>query len=271
MVAVGEPRLRIVRSALGPAATDVQFADMAELGQNPARIIPAWRDFVNRHSGAGHRLRGVSEPIWAGRSAAEVIEYQLHEALLNMAVPADTPLWLLCPYDVATLDGTVIDEAHRSHPVVMQGVKDRASASYGGASHVGFMFEGALPAPSASSIVVTVDCHLHGHVDKVMRHARTMGLAADRTVRLAAAVDEIAVAGYRETGDAGIRVWQEGAAVVCQITDGGVVTNPMIGRSTNLSGRFSRNRAIRLANELCDLVQVRSNLGGTTVRLHSSV
>ena len=48
--------------------------------------------------------------------------------------------------------------------------------------------------------------------------------------------------------------------------------DPMTGRSatpTNGSRTNRRDRAIRLANELCDLVQVRSGQDGTTVRIHT--
>src|SRR4051812_37253811 len=51
-VAAGEPVLAVVdevkiealREALGDEADAVVFADMADVGANPARIIPAWRD-----------------------------------------------------------------------------------------------------------------------------------------------------------------------------------------------------------------------------------
>jgi hypothetical protein len=45
----------------------------------------------------------------------------------------------------------------------------------------------------------------------------------------------------------------------------------MTGRSTTPTGTGAnrRDRAIRLANELCDLVQVRSGPDGSTVRIHT--
>ena len=67
MVAVAQPRLRALQSALGPDADTVRFADMADLGANPARIIPAWREFTQQHAGPGRPVRGIGEPIWAGR------------------------------------------------------------------------------------------------------------------------------------------------------------------------------------------------------------
>ena len=147
MVAVAEPRLRALRSALGEDAERVVFADMADLGHNPALIIPAWRDFTDRHSGTGRPVRGIGEPIWATRRPEEIAEAQLHEALLNMAVPPDVPLWLLCPYDTAALDEQVLAEAHRSHPVVVDSGDYRGSTGYGGTVHVEELFGAASPRP----------------------------------------------------------------------------------------------------------------------------
>jgi hypothetical protein len=41
----------------------VKFVDMAKLGRNPARIIPAWQKFVDQHSGYGRPVRGIGEPF----------------------------------------------------------------------------------------------------------------------------------------------------------------------------------------------------------------
>ena len=37
------------------------------------------------HAAPGAALRGIGEPIWAERSAAELVECQRHESLLNLA------------------------------------------------------------------------------------------------------------------------------------------------------------------------------------------
>ncbi len=114
MVAVIEPRASALRTALGSDAEAVVFVDMALLGANPARIIPAWQAFAD--DAGGRPIRGVGEPIWAGRRPVEVAEGQFHEALLNLSPEGDTPLWLVCPYDADALDPAVIEEAFRSHP-----------------------------------------------------------------------------------------------------------------------------------------------------------
>jgi hypothetical protein len=125
-VAAGEPVLVVVsaakvgllRSALGGDADRVAFADMADVGANPARIIPAWRDFVDALDGGGRSARGIGEPIWAGRTPDELVECQRHETLLNLAFTGVPAWWLLCPYDTSALGGQVLAEARRSHPFV---------------------------------------------------------------------------------------------------------------------------------------------------------
>ena len=75
------------------------FAEMDDVGTNPARIIPAWTDFVAGHE--GQAVHGIGEPIWAERSPAEVVECQRHESLLNLAFGDEVDFRLLCPYDSA--------------------------------------------------------------------------------------------------------------------------------------------------------------------------
>src|SRR4051812_4899363 len=58
LVVLDAPKLGAVRSALTEDAERVFFADMGEVGDNPARIIPAWREFVDRYSALGPGLRG---------------------------------------------------------------------------------------------------------------------------------------------------------------------------------------------------------------------
>ena len=98
MVALRGSKLPPLRDALGPDAADVLFVDMEQLGHNPARIIPGWRRFLDTHCRDRQPVRGVGEPVWRGRRPTEIAEAQLHEALLNVAVDPDTPMWLRCPY-----------------------------------------------------------------------------------------------------------------------------------------------------------------------------
>src|SRR3954465_12943563 len=77
-LAAGEPTLVVLladkiaalRRELGADADRVLFADMAGVGANPARIIPAWREFVAGHGGGGARpARRLGEPVHPPRRA----------------------------------------------------------------------------------------------------------------------------------------------------------------------------------------------------------
>ncbi|MGH9135732.1 MAG: MEDS domain-containing protein, partial [Acidimicrobiales bacterium] len=104
LVAVGAAKIGLLRDTLGDDADAVGFADMGEIGRNPAHIIPVWRQFVNQHASPRRRLRGIGEPVWPGRRPAELAECHRHETLLNVAF-GDGPAWsLLCPYDAGALD-----------------------------------------------------------------------------------------------------------------------------------------------------------------------
>src|SRR5947209_18338712 len=120
LVAVSGKKIDMLRGALGGDGDRVRFADMAVIGSNPARIIPAWLRFVEERPTPESRMWGIGEPIGPDRSDHALAECQRHESLLNVAF-ADTPMFnLLCPYDTEALDPSVIDEAHRSHPLILR-------------------------------------------------------------------------------------------------------------------------------------------------------
>ena len=127
LVALDERKIRLLRDELGADADRVRFVDMAALGRNPACIIPAWRDFVaDRQDGSP--IRGIGEPVWRGRSEAELSECDHHESLLNLAFADAADFTLLCPYDVEGLDPDVLEAARRNHPLVTAGGETTPSA-----------------------------------------------------------------------------------------------------------------------------------------------
>ena len=132
MVAVSDRKIGRLREALGPAGADVTFADMDDIGANPARIIHAWHEWAAPHLAARRPVRGVGEPISASRTPDELVECQRHEELLNVAF-GPGPGWLLiCPYDTATLEPAVIAACRCSHPVVLENGRAHESGEYRG-------------------------------------------------------------------------------------------------------------------------------------------
>jgi anti-sigma regulatory factor (Ser/Thr protein kinase) len=61
-------------------------------------------------------------------------------------------------------------------------------------------------------------------------------------------------------------MWLEPGAMVVEFSDSGHLTDPLTGR---LVPRLDSTggRGLYLVHQLCDLVQVRSSPGGTTVRV----
>src|SRR6478752_3532727 len=108
--------LPFVEDAIGSEREVVTFTPMETLGQNPARIIPAWQDFVAAHAARGKPVRGIGEPIWPGRTEEEMVECHHHESLLNYAFDEGPAWWLLCPYDANGLDDDVLAAANETHP-----------------------------------------------------------------------------------------------------------------------------------------------------------
>jgi anti-sigma regulatory factor (Ser/Thr protein kinase) len=268
MVALVPERLDLLRRALGSDAARVCFVDMAELGRNPARILPAWRAFVDEAARDGRPVRGIGEPIWAGRRDAEIVECQLHEALLNMAVDPDVAFWLRCPYDVSTLPASVAEAAQYSHPVLVGPEEYRGSTVYEGLHHVQSLFGSPLPEPEvrAPSLSFGAD-DLPTLRRMVERTAAVTTLTGERLIEFDLAVHEIAANSVRHGGGSGrFRVWSADDAVSCEVADAGHISDPLVGRSTP-EPTAEDGRGIWLANQLADLVQVRSTAQGTTVRL----
>ncbi|NMR19749.1 anti-sigma factor RsbA family regulatory protein [Cellulomonas fimi] len=268
MVAVIQDHWAPLRDALGADAARVRFVDMAELGHNPARIIPAWRDFVE--SAGGRPVRGIGEPIWVGRRPAEIVECQVHEALLNLALPPDAPLWLLCPYDADGLDEHVIDEAMRSHPTLVRAGGTHPSTDYGGAQHVEHLAGRDLPAPTGPVQTVAFGRGELAALRRAVRaRARGVGLADGDVDDLTLALNELAANSLDHGGGNGVlRMWTEPGTFVCEIADTGRITDPLIGRTCPPSDQL-RGRGVWMVHQLCDLVQIRSTSSGTVVRVHS--
>src|SRR5919197_1545673 len=269
LVVVDAAKIHLLREELDGAADGIRFADMAQVGANPARIIPAWREFVTRHAPTGRRLRGIGEPIWPGRTAAELAECERHESLLNLAFAGSPSWWLLCPYDTEALDPTVLEEARRTHPFVLEDGFHRPSEAYYGPDAIAAPFADPLPEPPGPTTEVAFEPGpLEALRAFVAREAAEAGFGETQAADLVLAVHELATNSLRHGGGRGtLRVWREPDALICEVRDGGRIDAPLVGRERPAAGRTD-GRGLWLANQLCDLVQIRCFPTGSVVRLH---
>jgi anti-sigma regulatory factor (Ser/Thr protein kinase) len=269
LVAVGAAKRRLIEGELGADADAIRFVDMVELGRNPARIIPAWADFVADHGGNGRSLRGIGEPIWPGRTAPEIVECQSHESLLNLAFD-DGPAWsLLCPYDMTRLDADVLEEAQRSHPFVSRRGASVESAAYVAPLDGAGPFAASLSPRPWDAPEVAFDTRSIGGVRSLLAdRAAAAGLDADRTADFVLAVSELATNAVRHAGGHGtVRVWREDSTLLCEVEDRGRIHRPLAGRERPSTEALT-GRGLWLVNHVCDLVQIRSLPDGNLVRLH---
>jgi anti-sigma regulatory factor (Ser/Thr protein kinase) len=272
LVVVSAAKIAALRDELGPDADGVQFADMHDVGLNPARIIPAWQAFVDDEPGTVRGRRGIGEPIWDGRNPAELVECQRHESLLNVAFEGGLGWSLLCPYDTETLDSAVIDEARASHPYVRADGRSQPSRGYRGTDASGAPFDQPLPEPSVAPLEFAFGAEtLKAARDVVAGFATRAGLGAMLASDLVTVANELATnCLLHATGHGLLRLWQEGDRLVCEVRDDGHFDDrPLVGRERPTLEQVS-GRGLWVANQLCELVQIRSYPTGTVVRVHLS-
>lgn len=269
LVVVDARKIQLLTDELGDAAERVHFADMAEIGHNPARIIPAWRDFLSAHGGGGQTIRGIGEPIWATRTSAELVECERHEALLNLAFEEAPGFWLLCPYDTSNLATDVLSEARKNHPFVAEGGDHEASETFIGLEEMARPFD--LPLQDAPRGAVQM-AFAAGHLEEVRRFvyldAAGQGVSPHRTDDLVLIVNELAANSVRHGGGSGVlKMWREGDYIVCEVSDRGRIDKPLAGRERP-TGDQEGGFGLWLVNQLSDLVQLRTFDIGSVARIH---
>ena len=265
-IAVPSHHLELLRAELEDRAAPIELLDMCELGRNPGRIIPAVLEMLERHG--GKPLRYVGEPIWPGRSAEEVREATRHEALINLAWP-DADISVLCPYDVEGLDDQVLADAEHTHPGVVRDRRLELSATFGHGA-VPDDCEQPLPDPPAGALA-------HGYERDDLGRLRTWvadlaaasGFEAKRAGELVTAINELTTNTVKHADTHGVlRFWPAPGELIFQIEDAGYIADPLAGRRHQITG--TGGLGLWMVNQLCDLVEVRTSVAGTTIRVHLS-
>ena len=164
----------------------------------------------------------------------------------------------------------MIDEAHRTHPYILQGGRHRDSRLFGDVPPSA-PFDAPLPEPDVPPHELSfVAGSLPAVRSFVAQRAAQAGLGDRRTDDLVLAVNELATNSLRYGGGRGtLRAWQSGDDLVCEVRDGGHIDAPLVGREWPPTDRDG-GRGLWLVNHLCDLVQIRSFPTGAVVRLFMS-
>ncbi|WP_336317634.1 sensor histidine kinase [Streptomyces lavendofoliae] len=268
LVAVPDERLRLLKDSLGADRPGVTWVDMRDAGRNPGRILSMLQAFADRSGDRRPYL--VGEPIWVGRSAAEVREATRHEALINLAF-AHRDATILCPYDRA-LPQPVLALAHRTHPVIGGPGEYRPSPANVDPHEVCRDCDTTLPEPEDPVVLRFAEHDLAVARDTATQWAETAGLAPARRTDWLLAVSEATSNSVRHGGGEGtLRLWRTANTLIAETRDRGRMTDPLVGRRRPDPFSAAGGRGVWMMHQLCDLVETRTLRSGFVVRLHMTL
>jgi anti-sigma regulatory factor (Ser/Thr protein kinase) len=267
-VSIPADRHGLLRDVLGAEAKGVHFEDMAQMGRNPAWIIPEVQKFVDAFP--GQLVRYVGEPIWPTRTAAELREATRHEALINLAF-AGANAAILCPYDTALLTPAVLDDARRTHPTLVSDGSTIPSRFYPGRGSIPASCQLPLAQPPAQAMSLTYTDDLSMVRSEVERQARRAHLPETKIIDLVLAVGEVTANTIRHARSSGtLDISIDEREIVCTIRDAGTISDPLAGRRRPALDALD-GQGLWLVHQVCDLVEIRSGSAGTAIRLHMSL
>lgn len=259
-IAVTQPVAACLMEALAGLRARVDYVDITRLGRNPARLISAISDLAVH----GGRVWWVEEPMWPGRSPAEVAEVARHEALVNVAF-ADLPVQVVCVYDQQLLSPAELRYGESTHPRWWLDGHDDATPGYAGPGAMPAGADLPLDAPPPDAQRISYGWAL-GPVRAAVAETAA-DLPDDRASDLVLAAHEAASNSLRHADGTGVlHTWHTADEVICDIRDSGTVTDPLAGRRR--SPADARGHGLWVVNQICDLVQLRTRPGSTTLRLH---
>lgn len=264
-IAVARETMRVIRDCWREVPQNACFANMTEIGRNPARIIAEGNSFADENPGL--HVWCLWEPAWPERSESELAEVARHEVLCNVAFTGK-PMTILCLYDATRLSPEVIRNAEQTHPFVISGGRERASVPYLGAGRYPPVCDKPLAPPPGNAEALVFGGMLGPVREFAASHALAAGLQPARVMDLVLAVSEIAANALGHGRGRGIaRFWRTGEEVMVQLEDSGHIADPLVGRRRHPPEALG-GHGLWLVHQVCDLVEQRTGPDGTTTRLH---
>ncbi|MGA4979398.1 anti-sigma factor RsbA family regulatory protein [Streptomyces cinereoruber] len=265
-VAVPGPNLELIKTALGADGEGILFLDMTEVGLNPGRIIPrVLRGFADGHPEG--RVRIIGEPIWAGRSETEYPACAQHEALINVAFEGRA-VTILCPYDETALEPEVLADARITHPLVIDGDGQQKESDVYDWRAIADRYNQPLVRPEHAPAFSYGRQDLPEVRRFAVARAVDLGLTEERLEDLELSVAELTTNSVVHGGGRGtLAVWAEHSRLVCEVHDGGRLSDSLAGRRPPEPGQIG-GRGLMLVHYVMDLVRLHTTAEGTTVRFY---
>jgi anti-sigma regulatory factor (Ser/Thr protein kinase) len=257
--------------ALGVDAEPVRFCDSSQWYRHPMRALAALYRAAWTAAQNGQRLRMLGELVSLACSSPQAREWARYESLVNVAV-ADVDAALLCSYDTRVVDSDVMATVTRTHPELVFSGCPGCSPTYTDPVILNAEYNRSplseLPPPTLwlrirrAEQLVTLRAF-------VTSHAIQAGVDAPSIMRFVQAVNEVVTNVVEHGGGSGVlQIWAGPDAMVCEVSDTGTgLADPLAGYLFPSPDR-ARGRGLWFARQFSDLVEIRSDSSGTTVRLH---
>jgi anti-sigma regulatory factor (Ser/Thr protein kinase) len=254
---------------MGATAGQVDFVDAAEWYDAPGRALAAYHRYLSQHEESHGRVRVLGELTWDGRDELETAEWIRCESVLNVTL-SRLAARLVCLYGRSTLSAIVASEAMRTHPSLLADGGSRLNDRFTDPStfRPEHRCEPAEPVNGVSMRFARDPLPVRQFVAE---HARLLGLPASRLSDLMIATNEVATNAIKHGGGRGlVQLWREGDRLVCEITDPGTGDLPpdeLLGIHPGQPGA-DHGHGLWLTRQLIDLMAVRTNQPGTSIRLY---
>lgn len=267
MVVAAPEKLHRLEVELGSAAVDrIDMRDADAVYQPQSRVMQVTVDYLDEQPGRPTRL--VAEQALAARRDLEVAAYLRLEAAANAAY-ARFPVSVLCPYDAAALPAEVVGACRKTHRGLLEAGRVTASADYmEPRDYLTQTFTAPVPPASADAFTCESVDDLGVARRLVHGHAARAQLTWDSVGDLVLAVNEVLTNALTHgRPPARLYVYRDGAALVCHVHDAGPgIIDPLAGYLPPPQEPTS-GRGLWLARQLCDLVEIGGEAGGSHVRL----
>jgi anti-sigma regulatory factor (Ser/Thr protein kinase) len=107
--------------------------------------------------------------------------------------------------------------------------------------------------------------------DLAGKQAKLAGLPDERVTDFVIAISEVAGNTVRHAKTPGfMEIWTDANEIICEIRDGGVITDPKAGAAAPPPGA-SGGHGLWLVHQVCDRVDLQSGPDGTVIRMHMSL
>lgn len=225
---VSQPKAQLLAKAMGGAAGKLNFVDAESWYRHPVSTITAYEALL-RDTPDGVRTVLVGE-VQFGEAPSEWTSWTRYEALLNDALQC-YDAQVVCPYDRRTLPSSVVEDALRTHPWVLDGLGRHASDAY---DNPGLVIASLPPTVEIPAREPDLELSLTRSLRRARRAFATMAAAAgfprDRVDELTLGVNEIATnAILHGSIPSVLQVWQDSDGLTCVVSDRGAGADHLTG------------------------------------------